>query len=68
MCPILESKRLTKSQEQVLVESFKSDPCPSDMDKNQLAESFSISRKRIDMWFANMRKKNSIKEDPRKSE
>lgn len=56
--PILGIKRRkTDSQVEVLMESFKTNPYPPKEYKDKLAESLNISRKIINRWFVNMRRK-----------
>ena len=48
---------MTLSEVEILLESFKSNPYPRKEDKDQLAESLDISRKKIDLCFNYMRVK-----------
>ena len=58
MCPILGIlRRMTESQVQILMESFKTNPYPRKEHKHQLSESLNITQKNIEKWFDYMRHK-----------
>ena len=60
MYPVLGTRSMTKTEVDILLESFKTDPYPRKEEKNRLAESLNISRRKIELWFSNMRKKKGV--------
>ena len=59
---------MTQRQVEILMESFKADPYPRKKAIDTLAKLLKISRRKIQVWFSNMRQKKTKEGVLKKSE